>query len=740
MSLTFLTPLLLAGAALTAVPILIHLIMRQKPKHLLFPAFRFLLQKHRTTVQKLRLRHILLLAMRILLILLICGALARPELSGGPNALGNDAPVAVLLVFDTTPSMEYVHEGKSRLEAAKEQAVQFLESVSSGSRVAVFDTAEPGGQFVSVSDGIKQVQNRRIQAYNRPVTVSVEDVYRLLTRETPELPLLLCVFSDRTAASWNAEAVGAVLRPAKQRLAARLPEGLPAFYVDLGVKEPRNIALTGLSLRQGGTPTPLEGLLYGGLADELIQLQATVQVTGAAVDSELLLTLDGQLVDRKRLQVAATPGQVVTQTVPFIPLPRTGKVHQGEVRLKSSDALESDNSRFWTLTTTERKALIIADRPSDALEWQLALESSPMPLTCTVIAPKDLPGNLHPDQFQAVCLLNVARPADELWETLRRYLSAGGGVIVLPGEDCEVEAYNHDIALGVLPGRLTEKVDVPEPFATLAPPNYEHPILQPFKRWEKESLPGRVYRYWKVSSDGDLARTVLPMNYTEKGALKSVPVILERVLDRQKVQGRALLYTTAMHRRIDRKDWNTFQQEGNWLALALPYSSIRYVLGAREERQNFQLGDDVRFWLPRTAGLTTYELDGPQRGNGEIKEGDTQLAVREARRPGNYSLSAGPSWSRHFSMNLSPDETNLTAGGPSPSEIEELFGPESLRLPDDGFDLREVALARLGHAPKTELLPLLMIGLLLFLALENLLANRFYRKQDGAEAGPNRVS
>jgi len=41
MSLTFLTPLMLAGAALVAAPIILHLVMRQQPKHLVFPALSF---------------------------------------------------------------------------------------------------------------------------------------------------------------------------------------------------------------------------------------------------------------------------------------------------------------------------------------------------------------------------------------------------------------------------------------------------------------------------------------------------------------------------------------------------------------------------------------------------------------------------------------------------------------------------------------------------------------------------
>src|SRR5438270_5417837 len=101
---TFIYPLLLGGLVLIGVPILLHLIMKQKPKHLLFPAFRFLLQRHRTNQRKLRLRHLLLLALRLLLIAGICLALARPKVFSERFNLG-DRPVAAVLVFDTSPCM-----------------------------------------------------------------------------------------------------------------------------------------------------------------------------------------------------------------------------------------------------------------------------------------------------------------------------------------------------------------------------------------------------------------------------------------------------------------------------------------------------------------------------------------------------------------------------------------------------------------------------------------------------------
>ena len=77
---TFVFPILLGGLALAGVPVLLHLIVRQKPKRLPFPAFRFLTQQHRTNTRKMRLRHLLLLALRVFLLAAMCLVLARPRL------------------------------------------------------------------------------------------------------------------------------------------------------------------------------------------------------------------------------------------------------------------------------------------------------------------------------------------------------------------------------------------------------------------------------------------------------------------------------------------------------------------------------------------------------------------------------------------------------------------------------------------------------------------------------------
>src|SRR5438128_8969799 len=145
---TFVFPVLLGGLVLAGIPVLLHLIMRQKPKTLLFPAFRFLLQRHRTNQRKLRLRHLLLLVLRVLLIAFICLALSRPRVLSERLQISSDRAAAVVLVFDTSYSMEYSVGGKSRLDEAKRRALELLDELPEGSRVAVLDTAEPGGEWL----------------------------------------------------------------------------------------------------------------------------------------------------------------------------------------------------------------------------------------------------------------------------------------------------------------------------------------------------------------------------------------------------------------------------------------------------------------------------------------------------------------------------------------------------------------------------------------------------------------
>src|SRR5262249_17549138 len=275
---TFVFPALLGGLLLAGIPILLHLIMRQKPKTLSFPAFRFLVQRQRTNLRKLQLRHLLLLALRMLLIALVCLALARPRLFHEGLGLNSERPVAAVLVFDTSLSMTYQTSDKlSRLDEAKKRGQEFLSQLPGGSRIVVLDTGDragsSGGDWLTPS----QAQNRVSGLVPRPGSVSalqtLEYAYRILGElarskedETSRfLPRFVCVFSDRTRACWDLGKLAAA-----QAAADQVPPSLEGLRQGSGAPAP----LTALPKEFRGPPPPPPGRDYPeqSLIDSLEQL------------------------------------------------------------------------------------------------------------------------------------------------------------------------------------------------------------------------------------------------------------------------------------------------------------------------------------------------------------------------------------------------------------------------------------------------------------------------------------
>src|SRR5262249_3560145 len=74
----FLTPWFLAGVAAVGLPIWVHLLKRHKTDPKLFPSLMFFEQREQSSVRHRRLEHLLLFALRTLMILLLALLFANP--------------------------------------------------------------------------------------------------------------------------------------------------------------------------------------------------------------------------------------------------------------------------------------------------------------------------------------------------------------------------------------------------------------------------------------------------------------------------------------------------------------------------------------------------------------------------------------------------------------------------------------------------------------------------------------
>lgn len=126
----FLQPLALFALAFALVPPLLHLFQRRHPPDVAFPAVRYLRQTEREAHRAIRLRHVLVLLLRVAAVVLLVLAAARPAVSG--RAGGLHAPTAVALVLDHSLSSGAVVGGRRVADDLAARARETLREAREG--------------------------------------------------------------------------------------------------------------------------------------------------------------------------------------------------------------------------------------------------------------------------------------------------------------------------------------------------------------------------------------------------------------------------------------------------------------------------------------------------------------------------------------------------------------------------------------------------------------------------------
>jgi hypothetical protein len=286
------------------------------------------------------------------------------------------------------------------------------------------------------------------------------------------------------------------------------------------------------------------------------------------------------------------------------------------------------------------------------------------------------------------------------------------------------------IAQVLLPATFKQLLSSPNAGAAWTDYQHQHPLMATFREDAQRpdtgfaENPPRAYRYWEVTPRDPASVLV---RYADQGKNAA---LLETLLDRKKYRGRVLLYTTPFDDRRDARDrpWNDYVEW--WFVIAVTNRAARYVGGTIEDGEfNHVAGRVITITLPPTVRGTALNLVGPGLSGPDsiVARGEKQLEVRlgQARTAGNYQLgTADGSWKTGFSVNAAADEFQLVPRVPVEA-LAEVFGADCVLKP--GESPLSGKLDQHFQQP-IELFPWLMLALLLLFALENVLANRFYRK------------
>jgi hypothetical protein len=706
----FVTPALLGGALLIGVPIVLHLIMRREVRQFVFPALRFVQQRKSVNQHRLRLRQLLLLALRCAVICLLAFALARPTLRGSGVAGKEDSPIAAALVFDNSLRMTYLHENQTRLEQARELAGWLLEQLPMDAPVTVIDRASRyGGRETDRSAAELRIERLEASSVVRPLEDALRDAVDWLKTQTDHRGEVY-VFTDLASADWSDDALVAF----KDRL-DELP-GTSIYVVDVGVEKPHNFALGALRLSS-------QELSPGSL----LQIDTELIATGAALaQQELTLelhTMDSSGGTQNRGQQVVSAG--TTGDAASVEFSLSGLqlgTHQGFMRIVGDDPLHCDDVRYFTVEVREpRKILLLGEQPADTLFLREALApASPAGVlrshfVCETRSFAELDETPLAD-FDAVCLVDPTPLTPTAWQTLTDYVHSGGGLGIFLGRNARRDPLNEPAPQQLLPAKLrwqSRDATYLRPSATDHPALHELAELGDAVPWSE--FP--VFKYWELESPADDVYVLAPF-------ANGQPALVERRVG----TGRVIAMTTPVSDPAHDDPWNVLPTGPDpWPFLALANGIAEYLVGAGDAQLNYLAGQTAILQLAPSEQVASYvlEMPGATPVRQSLTPGQQDLSITSTEALGNYRVRAGGQGGqldRGFSVNGSPAISDLARA--DFATIVDALGKDRVQLARSRQEIEvRVGQGRVGR----ELFPALMIALVIVLGAEQFLANRFYR-------------
>src|ERR1700682_339210 len=327
----FFTPWFLAGALAVGLPIWLHLLKRHKTDPKLFPSLMFFEYRETSSVKHRRLDHLLLLALRTLMILLLALLFASPFIRRSVAA--SDGKKLTVVAIDRSFSMRY----GDRLARAKNQAMQVLGNLKPGDQAQVLALAGQVQALTQVTNDAAALRAAVAAVQPSDSRASFGELARYLRTlsEGQKMPLEVHLASDLQKSA------------------------MPPGFADLRLAPGTNLILHPV----GGSDKnwTVENVVSPRRVfdPKRVKIQATVAGFGTpAAKRTVTLLLNGRELQSKSVDVPEN-GRV---PVEFLGLDAPYGFSKGEVRIDAADSLPVDDHYYFSTERADpRKVLFIDD-------------------------------------------------------------------------------------------------------------------------------------------------------------------------------------------------------------------------------------------------------------------------------------------------------------------------------------------------------------------------------------------
>lgn len=479
----FVNPLFLIGALAVSIPILLHLIRREHARKIEFPSLMFLRRISRKTIRYQKIRHLLLLLLRILALLLVVLAFMRPyrEKAQAAAAVGNIRS-AHIIVVDNSLSMSY----QDRWARAIRAAADLVRKANPGDRFAVLEFTDRTLARTQLTDDPSEALDQ-IKAME-PTDEATRYGQALRAAEKFALDAgtgkrVIYLISDFQKNGWQAEDQD-----------FRLGPGIELKHVDVGSDDFSNLTIRDVHVIEAGQGTASAGI------------KASVANFGSLDrrDVRVSLSMDGRSIGQQSIDVPKGASQAVE-----FQLPNLASGVRTVVLEVADSYLARDNRFFLTVEARGKTPVTVVEDGVSAgrrarsyfLSKALNVEAhSPYRMTPATAANLSLAGGL-------VIWNDVAAGTGAAQQKLQDFVRDGGGLAIVLGSSTRAEDFNRSFG-SWLPVRV-EGIAAAERSAGRPSENFvlmtdvrmDHPIFRPFGRPHSGSFStARFFRHARLSA------------------------------------------------------------------------------------------------------------------------------------------------------------------------------------------------------------------------------------------------
>lgn len=415
---TFLQPWMLAALPLVSLPLIIHLINQRRFQTVPWAAMRFLLSARALSRGYSRLRHWLVMALRMLAVAAVVFAVGRPLSRGWLALAAGGRPDTALVILDRSPSMAARDGGASdtKLAAGRRQVAEALATLGAARTLLLVDPERPP---VELADPAALAGLPAAGASAAPA-----DIPRLLeaalefVRTSGAGTTEIWICSDQRANDW---AIDAPAWAGIREAFARLPQPVRFQLVSFEAAAAGNVAVrvgaAALERRDAARQLAITIALERAGDGEPVTVPVTIEIGGVASTVEVTL--------------AGREAVLANHVIPLDP----GAEARGWGRVSiPADANEADNEFFFVFDEPPpRRTLVVAEEPAAARALALAAEIPPergLAATAAVVAPADV--DTAGLETAALVVWQAPLPEGRTSAALAAYVAGGGQVVFLP--------------------------------------------------------------------------------------------------------------------------------------------------------------------------------------------------------------------------------------------------------------------------------------------------------------------